>query len=117
MKAVNLVVLVYALLTIAMGVYGYTNKGSMVSMVAGGVSGLLLLGSLALYKSNPRAGRIGAAVISLLLLLRFIGPFLSSGDWVPGGVMTLASGFTLAVLVGGHFAAMSKRKREGAEKA
>jgi uncharacterized membrane protein (UPF0136 family) len=112
MQSVNVVVLVYALLTIGLGIDGYVAKGSWQSALAGGVAGLLLLGSLALAKTNPRAGRIGAAVITLLLLIRFLGPFIKTQDWMPAGVMTIASAITLAVLVGGHLLAMSRRKAQ-----
>ena len=112
MQSVNVVVLVYALLSIGMGLYGYFAKGSWQSAVAGGVAGLLLLGTLALAKSHPRWGRIGAAVIALLLLGRFAGPFFKTGDWVPAGVMMIASVIALAVLIGGHVMATRKRKAQ-----
>ena len=112
MQSVNLVVLVYALLTIVMGLYGYFAKGSWQSAVAGGVVGLLLLGTLALAKTYPRWGRIGAAVLALLMIGRFAGPFFKTMDWVPAGVMFIASVITVLVLVGGHFMAMQAKKNQ-----
>lgn len=109
MGTVNLVVLLYALLSIGLGFYGYFVKNSSISLIAGGVAGLLLLGTLALAKTSPRAGRIAAAVISIAMLGNFAPKFFRTGDWLPPGVMTIASVVALVVLVGGHFLAMRRR--------
>jgi uncharacterized membrane protein (UPF0136 family) len=117
MKLVDVVVLLYALLTIVMGVLGYvapaTGHSSPISLIAGVGIGLLLLGALALTRSNPRVGRISTAVIALLPLGRFLPAFIKSKgqDWYPAGIMVLAGLFTVGVLLGGHFMAMSMRKR------
>jgi uncharacterized membrane protein (UPF0136 family) len=116
MKFVDVVVLLYAILTIVMGILGYaaptTGHPSLISLIAGGIAGAILIGTLALAKTNPRAARITAAVVSLALLGRFAGSFFDTGKWYPAGIMMVASLFALVVLVGGHFVAMSQRKKE-----
>gem|GEM_PF-1177186 len=114
MGFVNLTVLLFALLNIVLGIVGGLGltggRPSRESLIAGIAAGALLLGTLALAKTHPRWGRIGSAVICLLLLGRFAGPFFSRGTWYPAGLMVIAAGFTLAVLIGGHIAATRARK-------
>jgi len=120
MKFVDVVVLLDALLCIVMGVLGYvsptTGHPSVISLVAGVVLGALLLGSLALAKTNPRAGRISAAVVALLPLGQFLPKFIKLHNIYPAGIMVAASIITVAVLLGGHFVAMSKRSANPAER-
>jgi len=115
MKFVDVVVLLFALLTIGMGVTGYvaptTGHASIISLVAGVAIGALLIGSLALAKTNPRAGRIGAAIAALLPLGRFLPAYIKEHNIYPAGIMVIGSFITVGVLVGGHFAAMSKKTR------
>lgn len=117
MKFVDVVVLLYAILCIVMGILGYTGalhgKHSIISLIAGGGAGAILVGTLALHKTNPRVARITAAVVTLLLLLKFTGDLVSKGfSLYPAGIMAIASLFTLGVLMGGHFVAMSQKKSE-----
>ncbi len=114
MALVNVSILIYAILAIALGAYGYWEKGSVVSIIAGGIAGLLLLGSLALAKTNPRVGRIAAAVVALLMLGQMGRKAFEDGTWHTIA-MTVASLIVIGILVGGHFSAMAKRKAGQAE--
>jgi uncharacterized membrane protein (UPF0136 family) len=109
MAFVNVAVLLYAILTIGLGAYGYFEKGSMPSLIAGGVAGLLLLGSLALAKTHPRIGRIAAAVIALLMLGQMGRKAMEDKTWHTI-TLAVASIIVIAILVGAHFYAMSKKK-------
>jgi uncharacterized membrane protein (UPF0136 family) len=117
MNTVDVVVLLYALLTMVMGILGYvaptTSHPSIISLIAGVGIGALLLGALALGKTNPRVGRISAAVITLLPLGRFIPTFIKTHAVYPAGIMVVAGIITFGVLLGGHFMAMSKKKASG----
>lgn len=114
MKTVDVVVLLFAILTIVMGILGYaapsSGHPSIVSLIAGVGSGALLLGALAYTKTNPRVGRISSAVICLLLAGRFAGPFFKEHHIYPAGIMFFAGLFTFAVLGAGHMIAMRERK-------
>lgn len=112
MKFVDVVVLLYAILLIVFGILGFVIDHSIPSIAAGTLFGALLLGSLALYKTNPRLSRISSAVISLLPLGRFLPAFIQKGHWYPAGIVVAAGTFTFATLMIGHFMAMAKKKKE-----
>lgn len=78
-KASAAAALIYGLISIAGGTMGYLNKGSVPSIVGGGIGGLLLLlCSIAIYfTGGNRWALIGAIVVSLLLAGRFIGSTIS----------------------------------------
>jgi uncharacterized membrane protein (UPF0136 family) len=109
MPFVNAVLWIYAFLLLILGAIGYIKDNSIISLVAGGIAGLLILGTLALYKSHPRPARIAAAVITLLLLGNFLPKaFSTPSKW---HVITLAvsSLIVFLILLGAHFYAMSKK--------
>ncbi|MEZ0325204.1 MAG: TMEM14 family protein [Fimbriimonas sp.] len=105
----NVALLIYAILSIALGAYGFIAKGSVPSVIAGSVAGLLILGTVALAKTNPRVARIAAAVITLLVLGQMGPKALEDKTWHTV-TMSVASLIVLAILVAGHFSAMAKRK-------
>jgi uncharacterized membrane protein (UPF0136 family) len=114
MGFINSVLLVYVFLTLGMGAYGWLVKGSPVSIIAGGVAALLVMGSLAWHKSNPRAGRIMASVVALLMFGQMGMNTVTKGFQWHHLTMTIASLIVIGVLVGGHFAAQSRRAAEQA---
>jgi uncharacterized membrane protein (UPF0136 family) len=111
MGSVNLIVTVYGLLSIALGAFGYFEKESVVSLIAGGIAGLLLLGTVALHKFQPRIARIAAAVITLAMLGQMGRTAMKDPKWHTV-TMAVASLIVLIVLVSGHFSSMSKRNSE-----
>jgi uncharacterized membrane protein (UPF0136 family) len=115
MPWLNIVLILYVLLNIVMGVLGYVNKHSVISLVAGVGAGVIVLGSMALAKSNPRAGRITALVVSVLLIGRF-APKAFENQLYPAGIM-FASSIIVAISLGaGHMMGMkAKKAREAAE--
>ncbi len=70
----NILLVSFSILMIGMGAEAASK--SMVSLIAGATIGLLMLGSVALAKSNPRAGRIMSLVVAVLPLGRFLPKFL-----------------------------------------
>jgi uncharacterized membrane protein (UPF0136 family) len=62
---------VYGLISIGAGTLGYVNKGSVPSIVAGGISGLLLLLCAVGVFYKPTWSLIGAGVIAVALIGRF----------------------------------------------
>ena len=92
--------IIFGLLTIIGGIIGYASKGSMASIIAGSVSGLLILAAAFLLPNNATAGLILAAVDSLLLAGRFLPAFMKTGDFMPAGMMSILSviGIIVAVL-------------------
>ena len=92
--------IVFGLLTIIGGVIGYASKGSMASIIAGSVSGLLILLAAFLLPNNVTAGLVLAGVISIALAGRFVPAFIKTGDFMPAGMMSILSviGIIMAVL-------------------
>jgi uncharacterized membrane protein (UPF0136 family) len=99
----------YGLVAIAGGIVGFASKGSVISLVAGGVSGLLLLLCAYGVFRRPAVALAVSAVIAIALLGQFARPVLQSLNesqppanafaWpmaVGGLVVLLASGFALA---------------------
>lgn len=82
---------IFAALTIAGGVMGYVKAGSMASIIAGGISGLLLAVAAVLLKSNVTVGLILGGIVSIALAGRFGPAFINSGKFMPGGLMAILS--------------------------
>lgn len=83
--------IVFGLLTIVGGIIGFVKAGSTASLVAGSISGILLLISAFLLPGNIVAGLALAGVVSLLLAGRFVPAFLKSGNFMPAGIMSVLS--------------------------
>jgi len=61
----------YGVLSLVGGAMGYVKAKSRASLIAGGVSGLVLLGSAVLATTHPVAGFALASVVSVALVARF----------------------------------------------
>ena len=83
--------IIFGLLTIAGGIMGYVSKGSMPSIIAGSVSGILLLAAALVLPTHATLGLAGAAIISVLLAGRFIPTFIKTGSLMPAGMMSVLS--------------------------
>ena len=101
----------YGLFNILMGFLGYVNKHSVASLAAGGAAGILVIGFAALSKTNPRVGFIGATVVGLLVGGRF-ALHTFQGEVYPAGIIFVVSLIFAVTLVGAHFAAVNRRKKE-----
>lgn len=111
---INVAIAVLGVLSIALGAQASFapregHEASIISFIAGGAIGVLLLGSIALWKKNPRAGRIMAAVLCLLIIGRF-APTVTSKGFYPGGLLVAVSGITFILLGAGHM--MAKKNPE-----
>lgn len=91
---------IFGVLTIAGGVMGYVKAQSMASLVAGGVSGLLLIGAGALIATKTQPGLILGLLVSLALAGRFIPAYLNKHTFMPAGLMSILSviGIVLTIL-------------------
>jgi uncharacterized membrane protein (UPF0136 family) len=83
--------LLFGLLTIAGGVIGCVKAGSTASLVAGSVSGLLLLAAGFLLPARPTAALLLGGIVSLLLIGYFLPKFFASGKLMPAGMMAVLS--------------------------
>src|SRR5437879_12223930 len=78
--------IVFGILTIAGGILGYVKAGSMASIIAGSISGVLLLLAAWLMPEHQAAGLIIALVVSLLLAVEFILKFFCTFKDVTAGL-------------------------------
>jgi uncharacterized membrane protein (UPF0136 family) len=82
------------------GVMGYVKAGSTASIIAGSISGILLLLAAFLLPGNLTVGLVLAAVVSLALAGRFIPAFIKTGSIMPAGLMSVLSviGLIMAIV-------------------
>jgi uncharacterized membrane protein (UPF0136 family) len=92
--------IIFGLLTIVGGVIGYVKAGSTASIIAGSISGIVLIVAACLLPGNVVLGLVIAGVVSLLLAGRFIPAFMKTGQAMPAGLMSALSviGLILAIL-------------------
>ncbi len=89
--------LVLGLYSLGGGIYGYFAQDSMPSLIAGGISGLVLLLCSRYVRIKVVAGI--ALLVTGGLLYRFLPVFLDYKDWFPAGTMcVLAVPTALALL-------------------
>lgn len=98
---VSWTVLIYALLVAVGGMLGYVRAGSAASLVAGLVSGLLLVGSaIAMMRGAFQPGWWLALVVTILLLARFGMTAATKGfKFMPGGLVIIMSILVLIMLL------------------
>ncbi len=92
--------IVFGLLTIAGGVIGFVKAGSAASIIAGSLSGILLLVAAFLLPAHLAAGLAIGAIVSILLAGQFIPKFIKTGQIMPAGLMSVLSliGIIMAIV-------------------
>jgi uncharacterized membrane protein (UPF0136 family) len=83
--------LVFGVLTIAGGIVGYVKAGSTISMIAGSVTGILLIVAGIVLPEHRALGLGLGLVVSLLLAGQFIPKLVRTGRFMPAGVMSILS--------------------------
>lgn len=91
MEAAKIYFIIFGLLTIAGGVAGYVKAGSTASIIAGSITGVLLLVAAFLLPEHRAIGFATALIVSLLLAAQFIPKFLQTGRIMPAGMMSILS--------------------------
>ncbi len=96
------IILIYGILVAVIGAYGYFKASSIPSLIAGVVSGVLLLAAaFAMMRGSYRLGWVAALVVAILLLGRFARPAFAESQLWPGGVMVALSFLAvIALLIG-----------------
>lgn len=111
MRSVALYEMLFGLLTIAGGIVGFAVAGSAISLAAGIVAGLLLLGAGLTMQKGSRRGMAVALVVTVALLGYFGYALLATGAaFMPAGLMTILSAVSL-VLLGIVLVQPTERKR------
>jgi uncharacterized membrane protein (UPF0136 family) len=94
-------VLIYGILIAVGGVMGYVKAQSMPSLIAGGISGIVLVGAaVAMMKGAYSAGWWISLVVAALLLIQFGRGALSEGFKImPGGMVIILSIIVIIALL------------------
>jgi uncharacterized membrane protein (UPF0136 family) len=91
--------LVFAILTIIGGIMGYVKAKSVISIVSGSISGIILIIASFLLPERPiLAGVIGLCV-SVLLAGKFVPDFIHKKAFVPSGLMALLSVVSIVLTI------------------
>jgi uncharacterized membrane protein (UPF0136 family) len=100
MGATKIYFIVFGVLTIAGGIIGYVKANSVPSIVAGSITGILLVAAAFLLSDYQVAGLALGLIVSLLLAGQFIPKFIRTGKAMPAGMMSILSviGIVMAVL-------------------
>lgn len=99
MGATKIYFLIFGALTIIGGVIGYVKAGSVPSIIAGAITGVLLLVAGALLPEHRAIGLATGFIISLLLAAQFIPKFIRTGRAMPAGMMSILSVIGLVVAI------------------
>jgi uncharacterized membrane protein (UPF0136 family) len=91
--------IIFGILTIAGGVIGYVKAGSVASIMAGSITGVLLLVAAFLLPEHRAVGLATALIISLLLAAQFVPKFLQTGRVMPAGMMSILSVIGIIVAI------------------
>ena len=101
MEAAKIYFIVFGVLTIVGGIIGYVKAGSVASVIAGSITGILLLVGVFLLPEHRVIGLATVFIISLLLLAQFAPKFIRTGRVMPAGMMAILSviGLIAAIVV------------------
>ncbi|PYL64544.1 MAG: hypothetical protein DMF20_10400 [Verrucomicrobia bacterium] len=91
MEAAKIYFIAFGILTIAGGIVGYAKAGSVASIIAGSITGVLLLVAAFLLPEHRAIGLATAFIISLLLVAQFAPKFIRTGRIMPAGMMSILS--------------------------
>jgi uncharacterized membrane protein (UPF0136 family) len=91
--------LVFGVLTIAGGIIGYVKAGSVVSVVAGAITGILLLVAGWILPQHREIGLILGLFTSAVLAGQFIPRAFRTRRLVPAGVMSVLSVIGIVIAV------------------
>jgi len=111
LKWLDGLVIFYGILLIAFGIQGYLkhDANSTAALITRTISGVIVIGLAAYTKTNPRVGRIGSAVIALLIMGHTFPLYFQKHGTV-ALILALSSLVVFCSLLGGHFAAVQKKK-------
>jgi uncharacterized membrane protein (UPF0136 family) len=99
MEAAKIYFIVFGGLTIVGGIVGYLKAGSVASIIAGSITGVLLLVAAFLLPEHRMVGLATALVVSLLLAAQFIPKFLRTGRVMPAGIMSVLSAIGIVTAI------------------
>jgi len=97
--AARIYFIVFGALTIVGGIVGYLKAGSVASIIAGSIAGVLLLVAAFLLPEHRTIGLATALIVSLLLAAQFVPKFLQTGRVMPAGMMSILSAIGIIAVI------------------
>ena len=91
LQVAQVVLGLYGMVLIVGGVMGMVRSGSMISMYAGGICGVISLYGLWTSLSDPATGLLIGGMLALLLTGMFINRFMATRKVMPAGVVLILS--------------------------
>lgn len=95
----EIAVLIFGVFSLVGGVIGYVKAGSMASLIAGGISGLVLLACAYGMRQGVKGAAIAALIVALALGLRFLGTFMQHQKVMPDLIMIVLSSITIVTIL------------------
>ncbi len=102
---VQILMIVYGVLLIIGGVMGYVEAKSVISLIAGSITGLLELVAYALARTQPKTGFGLGLIVAILLIFSTLPRYLKSHKIMPSGLIILCSVVMTVLLI----AALAKK--------
>src|SRR5438477_9887597 len=99
MEAAKIYFVIFGILTVVGGVVGYIKAGSVASIIAGSITGVLLLVAAFLLPEHRAIGLATALIVSLLLAAQFVPKFLKTGRVMPAGMMSILSAIGIIAVI------------------
>ena len=99
MDATRIYFFVFGALTIIGGVIGYVKAQSVPSIIAGSITGILLLIAGYILPEHRVAGLVTAFIVSLLLAAQFVPKLIRTGKVMPAGLMSILSMIGIVVVI------------------
>ena len=93
----KILIAIYGILLFVGGFMGFAKAGSKISLVTGLISGVLTFIGLYVMGQNAALGYKITAVVSALLTIVFIMRFLKTHQFMPSGLLILASVIVLMI--------------------
>ena len=99
MDGTQIYFLIFGALTIVGGIIGYVKAGSLPSIIAGAVTGILLLVAGWILPTNRTPALITALLVSILLAAQFVPKVIRTGKVMPAGLMSVLSVIGIIVTI------------------
>ena len=99
MEGAKVYFIIFGVLTVAGGIVGYLKAGSVASIIAGSITGVLLLVAAFLLPEHRAIGLATAFIMSLLLAAQFVPKFIRTGKVMPAGMMSILSVIGIIVAI------------------
>ncbi len=108
MLNIQIILSIYGGLILLGGIMGYVKAGSKMSLIAGILSGFLILLGVFISRLNLSSGLWIVASTSLVLIVVFSLRFIKTQNFMPSGMLCIVSAAALIICLLNLFSGMKK---------